>query len=355
MTAQPNAPSAQESALPPLAPAEGFHAGIAGLGMCVPDRILTNEDLTKIVDTTDEWITKRTGIRERRLSDPDTATSDLATRAAERALADAGIAAADLDLVLCATATGDYLWPATACIIQNRLGATRAAAFDLSAACSGFCYGLATAAGFIQSGAMRRVLVIGADTLSKQINWEDRSTCILFGDGAAAAVLTPCAADEGIITSVLGADGSEVESVWMPAGGTRTPLTEAERVLKLNTIHMKGREVYEFVMKVVPDVIEEALHRACLRTEDIDLLVLHQANLRIIEGVGKRLKLSDDRLFVNVDRYGNTSAASIPIALTEAAQQGRIKRGDVVVTVGFGAGLTWAANVIRWNRDEVQR
>jgi len=355
MTAQPNAPSAQENALPPLTPVEGLHAGIAGLGMCVPDRILTNEDLTKIVDTTDEWITKRTGIRERRLTDPDTATSDLATRAAERALADAGIAAADLDLVLCATATGDYLWPATACIIQNKIGATHAAAFDLSAACSGFCYGMATAAGFIQSGAMRRILVIGADTLSKQINWEDRGTCILFGDGAGAAVLTPCAADEGVLSSVLGSDGSEVESVWMPAGGTRTPLNEAEIALKHNTIHMKGREVYEFVMKVIPDVIEDALRRACLRTEDVNLLVLHQANLRIIEGVGKRLKISEDRLFVNVDRYGNTSAASIPIALTEAAQQGRLKRGDVVVTVGFGAGLTWAANVIRWNRDEAGR
>jgi 3-oxoacyl-[acyl-carrier-protein] synthase-3 len=355
MTAQPNAPSAQANAVPPLAPAEGFHAGIAGLGMCVPDRILTNDDLSKMVDTTDEWITRRTGIRERRLSDPDTATSDLATRAAERALADAGMAAADLDLVLCATATGDFLWPATACIIQNRLGATRAAAFDLSAACSGFCYGLATAAGFIQSGAMRRILVIGADTLTKQVNWEDRSTCILFGDGAGAAVVTPCAADEGVLASVLGSDGSEVESVWMPAGGTRTPLTAAEMALKHNTIHMKGREVYEFVMKVIPDVIEEALRRACLRTEDVSLLVLHQANLRIIEGVGKRLKIDNDRLFVNVDRYGNTSAASIPIALTEAAQQGRLKRGDVVVTVGFGAGLTWAANVTRWNRDEVQR
>ena len=355
MTAQPNSMLPLGSGAPPLAPAEGFHAGIAGLGMCVPDRILTNADLAKMVDTTDEWITKRTGIRERRLSDPDTATSDLATVAAERALADAGIAAADLDLVLCATATGDYLWPATACIVQHRLGAKRAAAFDLSAACSGFCYGLATAAGFIQSGAMRRILVIGADTLTKQVNWEDRSTCILFGDGAGAAVMTPCAADEGLLASSLGSDGSEVESVWMPAGGTRTPLTEAEIALKHNTIHMKGREVYEFVMKVVPDVIEQALHRACLRTEDVSLLVLHQANLRIIEGVGKRLKISDDRLFVNVDRYGNTSAASIPIALTEAAQQGRLKRGDIVVTVGFGAGLTWAANVIRWNRDEVKR
>lgn len=351
MTAQPNALPAPEGASS-ITPAEGFHAGIAGLGMCVPDRILTNEDLAHMVDTTDEWITKRTGIRERRVSDPETSTSDLAVVAAERALADAGISASDLDLVLCATATGDYLWPATACIIQNRLGATRAAAFDLSAACSGFCYGLATAAGFIQSGAMRRILVVGVDTLTKQVNWEDRATCILFGDGAAAAVLTHCGSEEGILTSVLGADGSQVESVWMPAGGTRNPLTAEEIASKHNTIQMKGREVYEFVMKVVPEVIEEALKRACLRTEDVNLLVLHQANLRIIEGVGKRLQISDDRLFANVDRYGNTSAASIPIALTEAAQQGRIKQGDIVVTVGFGAGLTWAANVIRWNRAE---
>lgn len=326
------------------------HAGIAGLGMCVPDRVLTNHDLAQMVETSDEWITTRTGIRERRISDADTLTSDLAVKAAQNALQDAGIAPEDLELVLCATTTGDYLWPATACIIQERIGAKRAAAFDISAACSGFCYALATATGFIQSGAMQKVLIIGADTLSKQINWEDRGTCILFGDGAGAAVLTPCAPDEGVLTSVLGADGSGLESVWLPAGGQKTPLTPEVIAQKLNCIAMQGKEVYRFAAQIVPELIREALDRACLRPSDVSLLVLHQANIRIIQSVAERLDIPMEKVFVNLDRYGNTSAASVPIALTEAQQQERLHRGDIVVTVGFGAGLTWAANVIRWNK-----
>jgi 3-oxoacyl-[acyl-carrier-protein] synthase-3 len=326
-------------------------AGIAGVGMCVPDNIVTNHDLARRVDTNDEWIVSRTGIRERRVVGPETATSDLATVAAERALADAGIDADELDLVLCATTSGDYVWPATACVVQHRIGATRAAAFDLSAACSGFCYGLATAAGFIQSGAMRRILVIGADSLTRHLNWEDRSTCILFGDGAGAAVVTPCAADEGVLASALGADGSGIEAVWVPAGGTRTPTTPETLAARLNCLTMRGQEVYRFAVKIVPEVVTEALKRACLHPHDISLLVLHQANIRIVHAAAERLALPLDRVFVNLDRYGNTSAASVPMALAEAAQQGRLKRGDIVVTVGFGAGLTWAANVIRWNRD----
>jgi 3-oxoacyl-[acyl-carrier-protein] synthase-3 len=327
-----------------------LHAGIFGLGMCVPDCILTNDDLARIVDTNDAWITSRTGIRERRVADAETATSDLAVVAAQRALADARLAASDLDLILCATTSGDYIWPATACVVQERLGAKRAAAFDLAAACSGFCYGLATAAGFIQSGAMQRVLVIGADTLTKQVNWQDRATCILFGDGAGAAVLAPCDADEGLLASTLGADGGGIESVWIPGGGTRTPTTPETLEQKLNCLTMRGQEVYRFAVQIVPEVIQEALKRACVRPDDVRLLVLHQANIRIINAVAERLGLSAEKVFVNVDRYGNTSAASVPIALTEAVQQGRIQKGDIVVTVGFGAGLTWAANVIRWNR-----
>lgn len=326
------------------------NAGFAGLGMCVPDRILTNDDLAQMVETSDEWITTRTGIRERRIADTDTLTSDLAVTAAQNALKDAGIAPENLDLVLCATTTGDYLWPATACVIQERIGAKRAAAFDISAACSGFCYALATASGFIQSGAMQNVLVIGADTLSKQINWEDRSTCILFGDGAGAAVLTPCAPDEGVLTSVLGADGSGLESVWLPAGGARTPLTPEVVEQKLNCIAMEGKEVYRFAVQIVPELIRAALDRACLRPNDVSLLVLHQANIRILQAVAERLDIPMEKVFLNLDRYGNTSAASVPIALTEAQSQDRLHRGDIVVTVGFGAGLTWAANVIRWNR-----
>lgn len=324
-------------------------AGIAGLGFYVPERILTNAELAERVDTSDEWIRSRTGIRERRIAGPETATSDLAFIAAQRALDNARVNAADLDLILCATSTGDYVWPATACVLQDRLGAMRAGAFDLSAACSGFCYGLATAAGFIQTGAMKNILVIGADTLSKHLNWEDRSTCILFGDGAGAAVITPCAPGHGILASTLGSDGSGLESVWLPAGGTRTPVTAEVIQNKLNCLAMRGKEVYRFALEMVPAAIFEALKRVCLGPSDISLLVLHQANSRIIEAVTERIGLKSDRVFINLDRYGNTSAASIPIALTEADSQGRMKQGDIVVTVGFGAGLTWAVNVIRWN------
>jgi fatty acid/phospholipid synthesis protein PlsX len=328
-----------------------FRAGIVGLGMCVPDNVVTNGDLALRVDTNDEWIVSRTGIRERRVAGPETATSDLATVAAQRALTDAGMEAADLDLVLCATTSGDYVWPATACVVQHRIGATRAAAFDLGAACSGFCYGLATAAGFIQSGAMRRILVIGADTLTKHLNWDDRSTCILFGDGAGAAVVAPCAPDEGVLASVLGSDGGGVEAVWVPAGGTRTPTTPEVIAARLNCLTMRGQEVYRFAVKIVPEVVAEALKRACLHPCDISLLVLHQANIRIVRAAADRLEIPLERVYVNLDRYGNTSAASVPMALTEAAEQGRLHRGDIVVTVGFGAGLTWGANVIRWSRE----
>src|SRR5579871_383688 len=339
--------SMSQAVFPPL---EGLcNAGIVGLGMCVPDRVLTNDALAKIVDTNDEWITTRTGIKERRITDPDTASSDLAVVAAQRALKDAGIAPEELDLILCATATGDYIWPATACIIQDKIGATRAAAFDLSAACAGFCYGLATAAGFIQTRAMRRILVVGVDTLTKQINWEDRGTCILFGDGAGAAVLAPCAPGEGILASALGADGSGLQSVWMPAGSVRTPLTQEGIDNKQNCITMKGSEVYKFAVRIIPEALEAALKRACMRPCDISLLVMHQANLRIIQAVGERMGLTSEKVYVNVQRYGNTSAASVPIALTEARDQGLLKQGDIVATVGFGAGLVWGANVLRWN------
>jgi len=326
------------------------NAGIVGLGMCVPEKVLTNDELSQIVDTNDEWIVSRTGIRERRVTDTATASSDLALVAARQALDDAGIDPMDLDLVICATATGDYVWPATACIIQDKLGARRAGAFDLSAACSGFCYGMATAAGFIQTGAMKNILVVGVDTLTKQLDWTDRSTCILFGDGAGAAVMTACDAHEGLLTSVLGADGRGLESVWMPAGGVRTPITQEAIDNRLNCIKMKGAEVYKFASRIIPDVIEQALAKAGLTAADIDLLVMHQANLRIINAAAERLGVAPEKVFVNVHRYGNTSAASVPIALTEAMREGRLKRGDIVATVGFGAGLTWGANIIRWNR-----
>jgi 3-oxoacyl-[acyl-carrier-protein] synthase III len=327
------------------------NAAIVGLGMSVPERVVTNDELAQRVETTDEWIQTRTGIRERRVSDPQTATSDLAFQAAQDALQDAGIDAADLDLIVCATTSGDYIWPSTACVVQEKLGAKRAGAFDLGAACSGFCYGLATADGFIKSGMAQNVLVIGADTLTKQMNWSDRATCVLFGDGAGAAVLTACSPDEGILTSVLGSDGSGVESVWIPAGGTRTPFSHEVIDAGEHLLRMQGKEVYKFAVSIVPDSIEDALRRACLRPQDVDLLVLHQANARIMFAIAERLGIAEDKVFVNVDRYGNTSAATVPMALTEAQQQGRLNRGDLVVTCGYGAGLTWATNVIRWGKS----
>jgi 3-oxoacyl-[acyl-carrier-protein] synthase-3 len=326
------------------------NAGILGLGMHVPETVLTNDDLSRIVETSDAWISDRTGIRQRRIADADTSTSDLAAAASERALADAGVSPLELDLIICATTTGDYVWPSTACVVQEKIGAKRAAAFDLGAACSGFCYAVASATAFIESGVMRRILVIGADALSRQVNWQDRSTCVLFGDGAGAVVMGECSPGMGVLSSSLGADGSGIEAVWVPAGGTRMPITQDVIDRKLNCIAMRGPEVYKFAVRVVPEVILDALKRACLTTADVDLYVLHQANVRIMRAAAERLGIPEEKLFINLDRYGNTSAASVPMALAEASAQGRLQRGSVVVTVGFGAGLTWAANVIRWNR-----
>lgn len=331
------------------------NAGILGVGMSVPPRILTNLDLEKMVDTNDEWITSRTGIKERRVAGDGESSYTLGLEAGQRALEDAGIPAEDIDLVLCATATGDFPWPATACLIQEKLGATRAAAFDLSAACSGFTYALATAAGFIQTGAMRRILVIGVDTLSKQVDWEDRNTCILFGDGAGAVVLGPCAQDEGILASALGADGSGFEQIWLEGGGNKRPVSLEVIEGKINCIRMRGAEVYKFAVKIMGEVTLDVLCRAHLTPSDVDLFIPHQANIRIINAAAERAQLAPERVFVNVEKYGNTSAGSIPIALAEAVQQGRVQRGNVLVFVGFGAGLTWGANVVRWCRDEAER
>jgi 3-oxoacyl-[acyl-carrier-protein] synthase-3 len=328
------------------------NAGILGVGMAVPDRILSNADLEKLVETSDEWIVSRTGIRERRMCGPGETSATLGADAAQRALQDAGITADQLDLIICSTATGDYIWPATACVIQAAIGAGRCTAFDLSAACSGFVYGLATATAFIRSGQMRRILAVGVDTLTKQINWEDRGTCILFGDGAAAAVVGPCAPDEGILATSMGADGTGLEQIILPAGGTKMPVTPEVIEKKLNCIHMRGAEVFKFAVKIMVDACVDALQKANLTPQDVDLFIPHQANIRIINAAAERMNLPSEKVFVNVERYGNTSAASIGIAMREALDRGLIRRGSVVVTVGFGAGLTWAANVIRWSRDE---
>jgi len=325
-----------------------MRAGIVGVGVGIPDTVITNRDLEQRLDTTDEWIVTRTGIRERRIAPPEIATSDLAAQAALQALRDAGKRAEEVDLIVVATATPDMPWPSTACLVQAKIGAVRAAAFDLNAVCSGFVYALWMAAQAVQTGAYRCVLVIGADILSRQVNWEDRSTCVLFGDGAGAVVLAPVEEPYGILSGVLGADGTGVPLLNIPAGGTREPLSTEALAQNRHTIHMRGREVFKFAVTIMGEVSVQALEKAGIRPEQVDLFIPHQANIRIIQAAAERLNLPMERVFVNVERYGNTSAASIPIALYEAHVQGHLKRGDLVVVVGFGAGLTWGACVIRW-------
>jgi 3-oxoacyl-[acyl-carrier-protein] synthase-3 len=320
--------------------------------MAVPDRVVTNADLEAMVDTSDEWIVERTGIRQRHVAAPDETSSDLATRAALAALADAGLEAGEIDLVICATTTGDCLWPATACLVQHRIGAGHAAAFDISAACSGFCYGLAIARDMVLAGTATRALVIGADTLTKHVDWTDRTTCILFGDGAGAVVVGPCEAGRGILASELRADGSKFEAVWLPAGGTRRPLTPEMLAAGQGKLAMHGAEVFKFAVRIMGEISLSVLARAGLGPDDVSLFVPHQANARIIAAAAERMRLTPDRVMRNVERYGNTSAASIPIALTEALAAGRVGYDDVLVLVGFGAGLTWGANVLRWSRGD---
>ncbi|HWR43216.1 beta-ketoacyl-ACP synthase III [Sporomusa sp.] len=322
--------------------------GIIGLGTYVPEKIMTNKDLESIVETSDEWIVERTGIRERRIADPSMATSDLASRAAQKALDDAGVTAEEIDLIIVATATPDMFFPSVACLVQANIKATNAAAFDLSAGCSGFVYGMVTGSQFIKAGLYKKVLVIGAETLSKILDWSDRNTCVLFGDGAGAAVLAETAPGCGILSSHLGADGSGGDLLKLPAGGSRNPATADTISQKMHFVHMNGNEVFKFAVKVMGEAAVKALEDAGLNSGDVDCLIPHQANIRIIQSAAKRLKLPLDKVMVNVDKYGNTSAASIPIALDEAVHSGKIKQGDTVVLVGFGAGLTWASAVIKW-------
>jgi 3-oxoacyl-(acyl-carrier-protein) synthase III len=324
-------------------------ARIAGIGMYAPERVLTNHDLEAMVETSDDWIVSRTGIRERRVAGPGEATSDLALPAAREALRVAGVDPADLDLIILATCTGDMnAFPATAAIVQAELGARRAAAFDIAAVCSGFAYALDVGAQFIETGRAKNVLVIGAETMSKVLDWTDRNTCVLFGDGAGAVVLQPGAAGEGILGSVLGSDGTGACLLNIPGGGSRQPLTADALAAGAGFIKMKGREVYRFAVEIMGEAAVQVLDRVGLKPEDVDLFIPHQANVRIIDAAAQRLRLPREKVFVNVDRYGNTSSASIPMALCEAWKQGRVQPGNVVVTVGFGAGLTWGANVIKW-------
>lgn len=326
------------------------YAAITGWGMAVPEQRLTNADLERMVDTTDEWIATRTGIRERRVVGPGESTSTLSTDAARQAIACAGIAPAQIDLVILATCTPDRPFPATACTVQTNLGIPRAAAFDLAAACSGFVYGLNVATSMVQSGAASNVLFIAADVFTHFINWNDRNTCVLFGDGAGALVLQRSAQPLGLLSCVMGADGANEDLMAVEVGGTRLPATPELLEQGRQFVTMNGREIFKLAVRGMGDSSLQALQNANLTLDDISLVVPHQANLRIIEATAKRLNLPMDRMMVNIDRYGNTSAATIPIALVEAAAQGRLKDGDNVLVTAFGGGLTWASAVVRWGR-----
>jgi len=326
----------------------GAGSTIAGLGCYLPERVLTNIELAKTVDTTDEWIQKRTGVRERRIAAPTEATSDLAYRAAQEALRAAGVAATDLDFIVVGTTTPDMVFPNVACLLQKRLGARSIGCLDVSAACSSFVYGLSVAHGAIVSGQAETVLVVGAETLSRITNWRDRATCILFGDCAGAAVLRPARPGHGFLSFCLGGDGSGQETLCLTGGGSRRPASFETVERGEHYVSMKGPEVYQFAVRVIPAAAAEALRRADLRPADVDFVIPHQANIRIIESSARRLHVPLSKFFINVQRYGNTSAASVPVALYEAVQTGRIEEGRVGVLVTFGAGYTWGACAIRW-------
>lgn len=323
--------------------------GIVGIGSYVPAKTVTNKDMEAIVETSDEWISDRTGIKCRHFVADNEHTSDLATKAAERALKDANLTPDDIDLIVVATATPDMLFPSTACLVQHNLNANKAAAYDLSAGCSGFMYSIATASQFIKTGLYKYVLVIGAEALSRLMDFTDRNTCVLFGDGAGAVVLGEVPEGYGILGIHLGSDGGGGPLLSLPAGGTRIPATEESVKNRLHYIHMEGNEVFKFAVKIMGEAAFKALEQAGMQPADVDWLIPHQANIRIIQSAAKRLKMPMEKVVVNVDRYGNTSSASIPIALEEAIHDGRIKSGQTVVMVGFGAGLTWASTVIRWH------
>lgn len=324
------------------------YAHITGWGMYAPEPVLTNDDIAKLVDTNDEWIRDRTGIRERRIARDHEFPSTLGVEASVKALQVANLVPTELDLIICSTSTPEYIFPATACIIQDQLGATKAGAFDLLAACSGFIYATNMAAQAIRSGSIKNALVIGTETLSRFVNWKDRNTCILFGDGAGAFVLQASDKPGGVLSAVMHSDGSGADLLTLPGGGSHYPATEATIHDGKHFIQMDGKEVFRFATRVMGRATLESLELAGLTTDDIQWIVPHQANYRIIETAAKYLKLPMDKFIVNVDRYGNTSTASIPIAAVEAVEKEQIKSGDKVVFVGFGAGLTWGAMTVEW-------
>src|SRR5271154_6062139 len=327
---------------------QGRPCSITGVGSYVPEKILTNAELEKMVETSDEWITTRTGIKARRIAAADEFTSDLATKAAERAMKMAGVTADQLDLIIVAPITPDMPFPNTACLVQRKLGAKRAAAFDVEAACSGFIYALEIGQQFIMSRTYETVLVIGAEKLSAITDWTDRNTCVLFGDGAGAAVLQNRPDSHGLLTAVMGADGDKADLLFMPGGGSRCPATKESVDARLHYLRMEGKETFKNAVQAMQSAATEVLRRCEIDISEIKCIIPHQANRRIIDVVGERLGAKPEQLFINLDKYGNTSAASVAIALDEAVNSGRISRGDLILLVVFGAGLTWGAAVIEW-------
>jgi 3-oxoacyl-[acyl-carrier-protein] synthase-3 len=325
-----------------------LRALVAGTGSCVPVKVLTNEDFTKIIETSDEWITTRTGIKERHVVQPGESTATLSAEAARRALQDAGMSAQELELIIVATVTPEMVFPSTACFVQDMIGAANAWAFDLNAACSGFVYGLSIAQQFISTGRYKSALIIGAETLTRITNYKDRGSCILFGDGAGAAILKAATkGSQGVMYSTSFSDGSGWEALKCQAYGSRNPVSVPLENPDLVYMDINGREVYHTAVRRIVELVNECLEKCDLQVEDIAMFIPHQMNARIIESVGKRLKFTDDRIFINIDKYGNTSAASIPIALDECRRSGKLKIGDIILLVAFGGGLTWGANVIQ--------
>lgn len=327
-----------------------INPGIVGLGSYLPEKVLTNYDLEKMVDTSNEWIITRTGIEERRITDEHTFTSDLATEAAKKALEDAGMKAEELDLIILATVTPDMYTPATACIVQSNLGAMNAVAFDINAACSGFIYGLSIASQFIKTGFHKNALVIGAETLSKVVDWKDRNTCVLFGDGAGAAVLKAVEQPYGILATHVGTNGSLGNVLTIPSINLADEEIEKRISDNPRTIWMDGSEVFKFAVKIMGEATKAVLKDAGLTITDVNVIVPHQANIRIVDSAAKRLRFDHERIFTNLNKYGNMSAASIPVALDEAVKLGFIKKDDTIVMVGFGGGLTWGSAVMKWKK-----
>lgn len=330
-----------------------YTAGILGTGSYLPETKFTNKDLENMVDTSDEWITSRTGIKERRITDSKTACSDLAAKAAINALNDCNMSASQLDLIIVSTVTPDMMFPSTACLVQQKIGATRAAAFDIEAACSGFMYSISVAKQFIEGGVYENILVIGSETLSKITDWSDRKTCVLFGDGAGAAVVSRVQQGYGIMSVKLGADGSGADLLRMEAGGSKNPASIMTVKNRMHYIKMEGKQVFKFAVKTMERAARDVLSQCEMDVDDVDIFIPHQANMRIIDLAARKMNINKERIFTNIQKYGNISSASIPVSLDQACKLGRIKNGDNVLLVAFGGGLTWGSCLIKWSKHDI--